>query len=453
MEWPIGRNDHDTTVFGFADMQSKLVFDLTPTQQIGATLVAGRSAVERENSDVLAVADGANRAALLSVFWRSLVRPGVVVRQRASLVSRTFESWNGQAEIVDGGHQRDIGYRVDVSAAVPRGILDVGAEARRLNGTRQELVEPLAAAQTWWTRATYAQLRLSVTPRFVLSPGVRLSGSTLSTRGVLDRWLAAEWRVGSKWTVHGSSGVVHQFVTLEDRLPWALSSRFAPERAVQTDLGLRGELGSLGWDVTAFARREHDVIRDADIFSSGGQAAMDSASLGDRFSGMARGIELRLERPRSAGLSWWTSYFYGRADYAGSDGGARFAADLDQRHGVTASVFYRRSDRLTANAVLRAGSGVPIPGYLTAREDGLYAGRELNQVRLPPYARLDLRVERTFTTGSVRRLTPFVEVINVLNRANVGTARGVIRPVTGQAVGFTERLYPRLMTAGLRVEF
>jgi hypothetical protein len=453
VEWPIGRTDHDTTVFGFADMQSKLVFDLTPTQQIGTAMVAGHSAVQREQDDVSAVADGANRAALSSVYWRSLVRPGIVVRQRASLVAQTFENRNGQAEIVDGGHQRDAGYRIDITTTVPRGILDVGAQVRRLNGTREDVAERRPVTVMWWTRATYAQLRASVTPRLMFSAGVRLSGSTLSTRSVADRWLAAEWRVGSNWSLHGSSGVVHQFVTFDDRLPWAFSSRFAPERANQTDLGVRGELGSLGWDVTAFARRERDAIRDADRSSIGGPAPVDAASPGARFSGLARGIEIRLEQPRSAGLSWRTSYSYGKADYTNADGGPRFAADLDQRHGVTASAFYRSANRLTTHAMLRAGSGMPLPGYLMAREDGLYVGTALNQVRLPAYARLDLRVERTFTTGSRRHLTPFAEVVNVLNRANLGAASGVIRPRTGEAIGFTERLFPRLMTAGLRVEF
>ena len=38
-------------------------------------------------------------------------------------------------------------------------------------------------------------------------------------------------------------------------------------------------------------------------------------------------------------------------------------------------------------------------------------------------------------------------------RANVGLADGAITRDTGEAVGFTERLFPRLVTAGLRFEF
>jgi hypothetical protein len=73
-------------------------------------------------------------------------------------------------------------------------------------------------------------------------------------------------------------------------------------------------------------------------------------------------------------------------------------------------------------------------------------------VRLPAYARLDVRAERTFDVGK-RRLSVFVDALTVLNRATAGPAFGAIRRGTGEAVGFTERLYPRLLTAGLRFEF
>ena len=63
-----------------------------------------------------------------------------------------------------------------------------------------------------------------------------------------------------------------------------------------------------------------------------------------------------------------------------------------------------------------------------------------------------MRASRTFRAAG-RRMTLFVDVVNVLNRTNTGLANGVIRPDTGEAIGFTERLLPRLPTAGLTVEF
>lgn len=52
-----------------------------------------------------------------------------------------------------------------------------------------------------------------------------------------------------------------------------------------------------------------------------------------------------------------------------------------------------------------------------------------------------------------QRLTLFAEVLNVLNRTNVGLADGFLAPDTKEAVGFTETLFPRLATVGVRVGF
>ncbi len=50
-------------------------------------------------------------------------------------------------------------------------------------------------------------------------------------------------------------------------------------------------------------------------------------------------------------------------------------------------------------------------------------------------------------------MTLFAEALNVLDRANYGVTTGAIVPGTGQAIGFTERLFPRLVTAGVRLAF
>jgi hypothetical protein len=47
----------------------------------------------------------------------------------------------------------------------------------------------------------------------------------------------------------------------------------------------------------------------------------------------------------------------------------------------------------------------------------------------------------------------FVEMLNVLNRANAGLAGGSIDAVTGQATGFTDFLFRRRVAAGIVIEF
>jgi hypothetical protein len=75
-----------------------------------------------------------------------------------------------------------------------------------------------------------------------------------------------------------------------------------------------------------------------------------------------------------------------------------------------------------------------------------------NDVRLPYYARLDLRAQRTFRSTE-GRITLFGEVLNLLNRDNQAPAAGVIRPRSLEAVGFGRELMPRRSSAGILISF
>ena len=169
-------------------------------------------------------------------------------------------------------------------------------------------------------------------------------------------------------------------------------------------------------------------------------------------TGSARGFELTMARRSHSGLSGWIGYAYGVARYTDAARHETFAADFDQRHAINLSGLAPLPGKTRLGLIFRGGTNVPLAGYLVTRDGRLFAGSERNRERLPAYARLDLRAERTFDRGS-RRITAFVDVLNVLNRMNVGPTDGTIARDTGEAIGFTERLFPRVLTAGLRFEF
>ena len=95
---------------------------------------------------------------------------------------------------------------------------------------------------------------------------------------------------------------------------------------------------------------------------------------------------------------------------------------------------------------------MPIPAYLARGERGvlIHASRR-NEVRLPAYARVDVRADRPFHYLG-QRMTLFTEVTNLLNRTNVAAAGGTIA-AQGVATGFTETLLPRRLTVGLQLAF
>jgi outer membrane receptor protein involved in Fe transport len=109
------------------------------------------------------------------------------------------------------------------------------------------------------------------------------------------------------------------------------------------------------------------------------------------------------------------------------------------------------SAKTSVSGKLRLGSNFPIPGYFESTNGGLWVASTRNLVRLPVYARLDLRANHTFNFDR-RRLTLFVEVINVLNRDNYAVDNPRVLS-TGRVVGATQSLFPFLPSAGLLFDF
>ena len=103
---------------------------------------------------------------------------------------------------------------------------------------------------------------------------------------------------------------------------------------------------------------------------------------------------------------------------------------------------------------LRIGSNYPLHGYWEQRESGLLdVGERRNEVRLPLYARLDVRANRVFNYQK-RRLTLFVEVMNVLNRDNVrAVSPSSINGRTRLVTAYLQSLFPLMPSVGVLFEF
>ena len=77
---------------------------------------------------------------------------------------------------------------------------------------------------------------------------------------------------------------------------------------------------------------------------------------------------------------------------------------------------------------------------------------ERNGIRLPEYARLDLRADRAFTYRK-SRLTLFMEVVNVTNRDNYRPNSGFVNPISRRVFEPIESMFPLLPVAGVLIEF
>lgn len=209
---------------------------------------------------------------------------------------------------------------------------------------------------------------------------------------------------------------------------------------------------------------------------------------GNLSSGYAAGFDWFLARQAhslSDRLTGWAAYTFGRTQNRVY--GRRFPLDYDRPHAFTTVAQYRLRPSVELAATLRVQSGFPYTPAVGVRAaamadaddldgDGvrleLIPQRDgqgaivweadmggldnLNAGRLPPFARLDARI--TFRPRwSNNRWQFYVDIINVLNRANAGSLEPVLEydPAADRPRLTTTREggVPRLPSLGLRYRF
>jgi hypothetical protein len=452
------------STIGFLDTQIKFAYDVTSRQQIQVLAVIGDATYRKPS------ATGANqvyrsktRSLLVSGLWRH-VQGRAVTSQRLSLVTNRFHNTGSSGQQQADGTLLSLLWRGDVKLALGDATtLDAGLAADRdsIGQTFRDFVT-LSGGGLRFRRAQQiddarvtggAWVGLSrQTMTGGLSAGARLTSDSGTNRTMASPWLIAERRLGGLTLTGGVSGA-HQFPTLE-HLGQAVES-IRPERAWMADLGAaRGLARGVRARVALFYRHERDVVRRVgeDRIENGKRVvAVPFPAVASSLNGHATGFDVVVERREGTGPTGWFSYSWARTRHHDRSTGERFDADFDQRHTLNTFVEQRLSYRMKASAKLRYGSNFPLVGYFEGTTDDLRLASTRNQVRLPPYLRVDLSGSRTFTFER-SRLTVFVELINVTGRRNYGPAGGSIR-ANLDAEDYVQRLIPFVPSAGLLVEF
>jgi hypothetical protein len=467
LDWLIRRLEPDIdSTFGFVDAQAKVVVDLTDRQQAQLVLVGGDAVYrERDASRVNGLARALSGSTLASGTWRRAT-PGLVATGRAAFLGSEFRNLGAVGQELARGYTQSVSFRSDV--VLPAGgdwTIGFGGahERQRANEIRRRfraagagVVVPTAARDrsphvgqsSAWVQAVHR------TPRGGLTAGVRVARDSRAAGVVASPWLLAERTFGDL-VVRAGIGRSAQFPDL--LLAPRLGEPLAPERATDAELGVEHWLDDrVSWRIAVFRRAEsnglrlgaEDRIEPTSARHVTGLVFPEHVSALD---GTSRGVDAVLARRAAAGLTGWIGYTWATTTMRDAATDETFDGDLDQRHTLNVVASYRASHRTALGAKLRVGSNVPLAGYFDEAGDGLRLAAVRNRVRLPVYARLDLRITRTFTSER-RRFTVFAEVMNVLSRRNVGQAPASVRP-TLEVTGYAERLMPFVPSVGLLVEF
>jgi hypothetical protein len=452
--------------FGFSDAQAKLVYDVNTRQRVHLTMIAGRSRLgaRADEADRTEVFTGRNRSAIAIGGWRlTLGRTAIT----AGLLGATNRFRNDTIDGVDLDHGSDsqLAGRFDVTHQLSRTLqLESGGEIDRLHETRTRqrpagatftIVNDYAGAAT--RTGGYALVRWLPSAKVSVTPGARMDHWSLTEQTNASPWVQAEWRLFSNTTFHGSAGVYQQFADFEQILGAWGRAGLAPERAAQFDAGVERRLGTTTRvQITIFDREERNFMRrpDTEMRLSEARLVRGSASARyeNRLDGYARGVELLAQRRNPNGLTGWISYSYAKNRYADRNSGEAFWGDLDQRHTLNMYLSYRATPRVSVSGKLRVGSNFPAPGYFADIDGRYFLSDRRNDVRLPAYARVDLRANRTFQ-WSQRRLTVFGEVMNLFNRDNVRFNPPSIDTRTREVRGLFEPMIPIVPSAGVLIEF
>ena len=468
LNWLLHRIDSETdaSAIGFFDQQARLVFDFTSRHQLQVSALAGRAGYDEHDptpgANSLSEAD--SHTAIVTAGIRSIYS-NTTLLQRVGFVSQGFGNTGDFRQVLGEGLLHEWLYNASAATRVaPHLLFEGGTEVRRQSESRTLgrfgrfgtgvilLNEDLFSGDAWLSSG-HAQLTWQVSPSIVLSPGVRLGYSTLTSEGVAGPWLQAMWRRG-RVDVKAAAGLYPQFPEFDQVLGASGNGLLQPERARHLDATFGATLLDLRWQASVYHRRERDMIRleDSEPRRVGMLLVNPVAPRHENaLDGSSYGLELSVEGSRH-GISGWISYAYGRSRYDDRLTGESFWGDYDQRHTVNIVGRYQLSRATGFGLKWRYGSNVPVAGYLAQRGDIWFVTDRRNESRLPEYSRLDVRADRMFTMGKTR-LTVFGEIVNVLDRANLGPADPSIRLRTFEAIRVTETLLPRVPAVGVMIAF
>jgi Carboxypeptidase regulatory-like domain len=454
--------------FGFADAQSKVVYDVNAANQVQVAITAGRSRLALDPNDIQQddPQDARNRSALGVLSWRSTFSPRFLLTQRAAVGLNDYRNVNLAGVELARGAGHDLIYRADWTFAErPHLTFEGGGELRASALHRRDLAVAASgssdALREQFDTHAFAESAFVQTDlggdRWSVTPGVRVDRWTLTPDTSASPWIQANYRLRPTLTLRGGTSLAHQRPTFDELAGLRGMPDLQTERAYHSEIGLEGTVSSKWtWRATGYTREERNIIRllntDYQVVGQSLIAPSFATHFQNALVGHSRGAEFMLERRSSSGFSGWASYAYGHSQYHDQLTDETFWADFDQRHTVNAYGLYRFNERFSASGRFREGSNYPTQGFWEARGGAFFVGTTRNDLRIPAYARLDLRVNRTFVKRDTR-LTLFGEVLNVLDRNNVRPGTPGINRATFEATHLFDQLFPRVPSAGILVEF
>ena len=316
-------------------------------------------------------------------------------------------------------------------------------------------IDPFSLATRFRSYQTGAYLQASkrLTPRVDVTLGGRVDHYAILSQARFSPRAGVKVRVTDALSWNSSAGSYYQQPALLFVSAFPQNASLVPWRADHYVTGL-------AWSPTPDLRVTAEAYRK--IYSqypvAGDLPSVSMANIGDTFDvreilfpltstgkGDSKGVEFFVEKRLTSRLYGQGNLSFSRTRHAGLDGVLR-PGSFDYPFVFNLLGGYRLSQRWEISARLAFLSGRPFTPYdqglSTAQRRGVYDLTRVNAERAPDYARVDIRVDRTFTVGG-QPLNLFLGVQNVANRRNFANYSWN-RRTNSQQFGEQQGLFPIL---------
>lgn len=297
----------------------------------------------------------------------------------------------------------------------------------------------------------YAQAAINVTKRFSVTPGVRVDRYGITGDTVVSPRFAARFNAASNVSLTFSTGLFRQppsfFQIALSPLNRGLKTQTVSHIVAGVDWLVRPDTRVR---IEAFRKSYSDLVA---LPIGPTPAYVSNGRYFNTGSGTASGFEISLQRALTGFLSGQASYGFMRSERSVTENGIRSPSDLERPHQLTligVSHFYG----FNVAAKFRVASGLPYTRRTPVQiVQGLNIQRiashsDINALRLPKFASLDLRAERRFAFKKVS-ISPYIDIFNITEHRSVVQPNYEFFRATPQFLGEDRRL----PIFGFRFEF
>lgn len=299
---------------------------------------------------------------------------------------------------------------------------------------------------------TYAQLNWNVTPRLSVTPGVRLDHYGLTGEDFASPRFGARYGLTPKVAITFAAGLYRQ-------PPGLFELSLTPgNRNLKTQTSTH-VIGGVDWLAREDVRVRFELYRKTydDLAVRPLRPSQTFVSDGNYYntgSGTAQGFEISVQKALTGFFAGEASYGFMHSRRRFTDSGRSFNSDLERPHQLTL-IGITRFYGVSVAAKYRLASGLPYTSRLpiTLFPGSYYLQRmageqDINRLRLPDFASLDLRAEKRF--GFKRwSFSPYIDIFNVTNHDTIVQPNYEFYQSTPQFL----RENKRLPIFGLRIEF